>query len=561
MNLRILALLLIASTSASFAAGSGAPPSPGTPTSPTASTPSTVDPSRLARWQDQRFGMFIHWGPVALTGKEIGWSRGRETPIEEYDALHKRFTAPSFDANAWASAAKAAGMKYVVLTTKHHDGFCLWDTKQTDHNIMRSPLGRDVVKELAEACRRQGLDFGTYYSTCDWHHPDFPRTSPGGKVKRETHNLDRYESYLRAQVKELITQYGPLSVLWFDVPQEFDAKRGQGVVDYVRALQPTIVINNRTGAPGDYDTPEQRVGGYRDDRPWETCMTICNQWAWKPDDPMKSLARCLQTLVYCAGGNGNLLFNVGPTADGDIEARQVERLKEMGTWLGKYGESIYGTRGGPVKPSLSIATTRSDRSIFVHVLRWGAGEEVALPALPRRLVASRALTGGDVRAKQSPDGIRLSLPAADRDPIDTIIRLDFDASVMDLPAVDPLDVLTATASHSLPSHPALHAVDGRNDTWWEAGPTADKPILEIDLQNRIRISQVELREHGTQAISRFRLEYHDGTRWRLITEGKTVGHWWKKSFPAAEATRLRLTILEASRDAAISDVFVLGAVD
>src|SRR5262249_39545565 len=139
-----------------------------------------ADPGALARWQGMRFGMFIHWGPVSLTGKEIGWSRGAATPVDVYDGLYRRFQPTNFDADAWVSVAKAAGMKYVVLTTKHHDGFCLWDTRQTDYNIMNSPLRRDAVKELAAACKRQGLAFGTYYSVCDWHHPAFPLGSPGG---------------------------------------------------------------------------------------------------------------------------------------------------------------------------------------------------------------------------------------------------------------------------------------------------------------------------------------------------------------------------------------------
>lgn len=195
-------------------------------------------------WRDKRFGMFIHWGPVTLTGKEIGWSRGSQVPVEEYDSLYKRFNPVKFNADEWVSLAKSAGMKYIVLTSKHHDGFCLWNTRQTDYNIMNTPFGRDVVKELSEACRRQGMAFGLYYSTCDWHHPEFPLTSPGGSVERKESNLDRYTSYLKRQVAELLVNYGPLYVLWFDVPQKFDKTRGQGVIDFARAIQPDIWIND-----------------------------------------------------------------------------------------------------------------------------------------------------------------------------------------------------------------------------------------------------------------------------------------------------------------------------
>lgn len=347
------------------ARGPQSPPSTGAESEPWL----RPDPAALKRWQEMRFGMFIHWGPVSLTGEEIGWSRGAQTPIEEYDNLYKKFNPTRFNADQWVAVAKAAGMKYMVLTTKHHDGFCLWDTRQTDFNIMHSPFGRDVTKELAEACRRGGIAFGTYHSVCDWHHPDFPLTSPGGKVKRETSDIAAYRRYLRAQATELITKYGPLLTMWFDVPQEFDRAEGSENVRLCRGLQPDILVNNRAGGGcGDYGTPEQRVGGFDIERPWETCMTICRQWAWKPDDKMKTLSECLQTLIRTAGGDGNLLFNVGPMPTGEIEPRQVERLEEMGAWLAQYGRSIYGTRGGPFKPARHLVSTRKDNTIYLHIL-------------------------------------------------------------------------------------------------------------------------------------------------------------------------------------------------
>ena len=402
--------------------------------------------ARLAWWREARFGMFIHWGPVSLKGTEIGWSRGAPIPIDQYDNLYKRFNPLKFNADQWVKTAKDAGMKYMVFTTKHHDGFCMFNTRQTDYNVMRSPFGRDVVKELAEACRKQGLAFGTYYSVCDWHHPDFPLGSPGGRTPKPNPNLDRYEQYLRKQVEELIRQYGPLSTLWFDVPQQFDAKRGQGVVDFVRSLQPDILVNNRCAIPADYDTPEQHVGTFRFDRPWETCMTICNQWAWKPNDPMKSLKQCVQTLVLCAGGDGNLLFNVGPTPLGEIEPRQVERLKEMGDWLAKYGETIYGTRGGPFKPNKQIASTRKGNTVYVHVLKWD-GDSLTLPNLPRKIVGHSVVTGGTADVAQGENGITMRVAAKDRQEIDTIVRLDLDGPALDLRPVSMPSSIKAGASN------------------------------------------------------------------------------------------------------------------
>jgi len=391
----------------------------------------------IANWRAKRFGMFIHWGPVSLTGKEIGWSRGKETPIETYDNLYKQFNPTKFNADDWVSIAKSAGMKYMVLTTKHHDGFCLWDTKQTNYNIMNTPFKRDVVKELAEACKKQGVAFGAYYSTCDWYHPDFPRTSPGGKTKRETSNLDAYTEYLKAQTKELLTNYGPLFTLWYDVPQVFDAARGAGVINMARAIQPDIVINNRTGHNGDYDTPEQKIGGFQIDRPWETCMTICHQWAWKPDDKMKSLEECIHTLIRTNGGDGNLLFNVGPQPDGLIEPRQVERLKEMGAWLAKHGDSVYGTRGGPWKPAAQILSTRKADKIYLHLLKKTVGP-VTLTALPVAIQSAKLLNGAAIQPETKDGVLSLEIPEGAWDPIDTIVELTITGNAMDIAPIEPL---------------------------------------------------------------------------------------------------------------------------
>jgi alpha-L-fucosidase len=402
---------------------------------PATSAPVAAPPTdaAIANWRAKRFGMFIHWGPVSLTGKEIGWSRGKETPIEKYDNLYKIFNPTKFNADEWVTIAKAAGMRYIVLTTKHHDGFCLWDTKLTDYNIMNTPFKRDVVKELAEACKKQGIEFGAYYSTCDWYHPDFPLTSPGGNVRREKSDIDSYNKYLLGQIEELITKYGPLITIWNDVPQEFKG-RGVPTINLVRKLQPDILINNRTGDGGDYDTPEQKIGGFNMDRPWESCMTVSahNAWAWGgSNDGVKSLEACLRMLILGNGGDGNILLNVGPTPEGIIAPEQANRLKDIGNWLAKYGESLMETRGGPYKPTTDFACTRKDKTIYLHFLKR-SGDVIKLPSLPAKIVSAKLLTGGDVKTIQT--GTELSLTLAPKDPkeIDTIVELTLDGSAIDI---------------------------------------------------------------------------------------------------------------------------------
>ncbi len=405
--------------------------------------PSQNQEARLDWWRAARFGLFIHWGPVSLVGTEIGWSRGGErrgfyrggtgeVPVEVYDNLYKQFNPVQFDAAEWVQIAQDAGMKYMVFTSKHHDGFVNFDTQLTDYKITgpESPFGRDIVRELSEAARSAHLPFGCYYSQPDWRHPDY---------RNENHQ--RYLDYFHAQVAELCSNYGELAVLWFDgleehfiYAEEVEKYRQREVYDSaaiwdsqrlfarIRQLQPNILINNRCGMRADFDTPEQLIGAYQDQRAWESCITIGKQWAWKPDDLLKSFEECLHTLVRVVGGDGNLLLNVGPMPDGRIEPRQVDRLRQIGAWLARYGESIYGTRGGPFRPGEWGASTHKGNEIYVHVLSWPDGS-LTLPPLAQRITAVDALTGGRAVAEQSSSGVVLSVAPDDRDPVDTLVRL------------------------------------------------------------------------------------------------------------------------------------------
>ncbi|MBM4104318.1 MAG: alpha-L-fucosidase [Planctomycetes bacterium] len=525
-------------------------------------TASKVDADALRHWQDLRFGMFIHWGPVSLTGEEIGWSRGKQTPIEEYDRLYKRFNPEKFNADQWVRAAKAAGMKYIVLTTKHHDGFCLWDTRQTDYNIMNSPFKRDVVKELAAACKKQGIEFGTYYSTCDWHHPDFPLTSPGGKVQREQSNLDRYTDYLKAQVKELLTNYGPLITLWFDVPQKFNAQRGQKVIDMCRSIQPTIVINNRTGAKGDFDTPEQKVGGFNRQRPWETCMTICQQWAWKPDDKMKSEKECIQMLLSIIGGDGNLLFNVGPMPDGQIEPRQVERLKEMGQWIGKYSDAIYGTRGGPFKPGKWGASTCKDKKVFLFIMNWPKHGALTLPALPAKITKAEVHSGGTLTFRQTPLSLELDVAPNKRDSIATVIELTLDSQAF---PIQPIGISSGSLAFGKKteasnvhqkdkSYNADKAFDDDPETRWATDNNVSAAWIQVDIGSAKLVNSAMIDEHDWDRVKRFELQYQVGDEWKTAYSGTTIGADKEISFEPVRAQVFRLNIIESAEGPTIWEI-------
>lgn len=399
-------------------------------------------PADLSWWREARFGMFVHWGPVSLRGTEIGWSRGDAVPSEEYDALYRRFDPVGFDARAWARLAREAGMRYLVLTTKHHDGFCLWDSRLTDYDVMATPFARDVVRELADACRAEGVVFCAYHSICDWRHPDYPLGSPGGRTRKPAPDLDRYVAYLKGQLAELLQGYGPLGLLWFDGDWEepWTEERGRDLYRYCRGLQPSLIVNNRVGKgresmagttragafAGDYDTPEQEIGRFQDQRAWESCITIGKQWAWKPGDELKSATECVRTLLSCAGGDGNLLLNVGPMPSGEIEPRQAERLREVGAWLRANGEGIYATRGGPWKPGPWGASTRRGNVVYAHVVAWPEAGPLLLPALGRRVLGARQLDGGPAEARAVAGGLALQVPRGRRQATATVVRLELD---------------------------------------------------------------------------------------------------------------------------------------
>ena len=398
----------------------------------------------VKEFMDKRFGMFIHWGPVTLRGTEIGWSRGEHVPTSEYDNLYKEFNPVLFNADAWAKTAKDAGMKYLTITAKHHDGFCLWPSAYTEYDIMSSPYKKDVVGELAKACKKYDIKFCIYYTVLDWYDANYAIHSPKDTIGDPKADMGKFVTYMKNQLKELITNYHPY-MLWFDGNWEkpWTKEYGEEVYQHIKSIDPAVIINNRLGkgkhtelgseTVGDYATPEQFIGALNMKDPWESCITICNQWAWKPNDNMKSKKQCIQTLVQTAAGNGNLLFNVGPMMDGRIEARQVERLKEMGDWLKIYGESIYGTNGGPFVPVESYGATRKGNKIYVHVFERKV-DALKLPALPGVMIKKvYFLKGKPLTWKQDESGIILQLPSSMPDVNSNVIVLETDKSTELIP--------------------------------------------------------------------------------------------------------------------------------
>ena len=374
-----------------------------------------------------------------------------QVAIEDYDGLYKEFNPVLFDAKEWVAAASAAGMKYLVITSKHHDGFCLWDSKYTEYDMMATPFRRDVVRELAEECERQGILFCTYYSVLDWHHPHYTTRYGGDRRPVQESDMNLYRQYLKNQVGELIKDYRT-NLLWFDGQWEdsWTHADGMDLYAYARSLNDNVLINNRVdkgrGGPGmtdshrsagDFGTPEQEIGGFDNEHPWESCITIGTQWSWKPNDRVKSAKECIQMLAKTAGGGGNLLLNISPMMDGRLEQRQIDRLQAMGQWLNTYGESIYGTTGGPFKPTPWLASTCKDNSIYVHLLR-SPKKELRLPQVPERKIKQiRILGGASLRSRTTNGLVVVTLPDTPLDENDAVLVMELDGPTE---GIAPLDV-------------------------------------------------------------------------------------------------------------------------
>ncbi len=514
--------------------------------------------ARLKWWRDARFGMFIHWGPVSIKGTEITWSRDA-VGIDVYDNLYRQFNPVKFDAKEWVSTAKAAGMKYIVFVAKHWDGFCMWPTKTTEYNIGNSPFQRDVCGELVRAAHQAGIKMGWYFCPADKHDPDC-----------HTEHNDRYLERMRGQLTELLSNYGEISILWFDyaAPPEGKPWDQENTYALVRKLQPKIIIDNRldmdtmadywaqrVGPNADYYTPEQRIGGYDDRVPWETCMTIGTQWSYKPHDDVKSTSECIRMLIQCVGGDGNLLLNVGPTSLGEIEPPQPQRLKEAGKWLSKYGESIYGTRGGPFKPNGRIASTRKDNLIYVHLLRPLSGP-ITLPPLSAKIKSASLIGGGKVNVTQTAAGIALDLPAHEAKPLETVVKLRLDGSAMEIPAVPvprpaaKLPEGAKVSASNIYAKDAGHwgpqkAFDSDYDTRWATDDGVRQTWIAIEYAKPRQVSSVEISE-GWDRVRAFELECRDGSQWRPIFKGTTIGEAFQRRFEPVTSDAFRLDIIEAT---------------
>jgi alpha-L-fucosidase len=404
--------------------------------------PSAANLKAREWFREARFGLFVHWGVYSVLGKGEWVMNNDKMTIAEYQKLARRFNPAQFNAAEWVSLVKAAGMRYITITSKHHDGFAMFRTKQSKWNIVdATPYGKDPLAMLAEECRRQGVKLFFYHSHLDWTHTDYyPRGRTGQASGRpEAGDFNKYLDFMDAQLTELLTNYGDVAGIWFDgIWDKKDADwRLRRTYDLIHKLQPAALVgNNHHLAPYEgedfqmfeKDLPGQNTAGFSGESkignlPLESCDTINGAWGYNATDRrFKSTKQLLHYLIRAAGMDGNFLLNVGPKPDGTIQDEFVTRLREMGAWLAKNGETIYGTRGGPVGPRPWGVTTKKGRTVYVHILDW-PDKILALPEIPGGVKSARILGGGEVKVGAMRGAVLLDLPEG-RDAVDTIVAME-----------------------------------------------------------------------------------------------------------------------------------------
>ena len=406
----------------------------------------TAENLKNREWfQNAKFGLFIHWGVYSILGDGEWAMNVQQIPIKDYEKLPPEFNPTGFDPKAWVQMAKAAGMNYIVITSKHHDGFAMWDSKVSDYNIVKAtPYGKDVLKMLAEECRQSGIKLFFYHSQLDWHHPDyFPRGETGGNYtgRPESGDMNKYLDYMDAQLTELLTNYGDVAGIWFD--GMWDKRnadwRLEKTYKLIHQLQPGALVgsnHHRAPYPGEdfqmfeKDLPGENTTGFSTERavgllPKETCETINHSWGFNlKDDHHKSKKELVQYLVKAAGYDANFLLNVGPMANGKIQSEHVELLKQVGEWNKKNGETIYGTRGGPLTARHWGVTTQKGNTVYLHILNW-TDESLTIPSLSRKVKAVKMFSDkSTVKFSENEFGVTMKIPKEKFDEIDTIVQVE-----------------------------------------------------------------------------------------------------------------------------------------
>ena len=507
-------------------------------------------------WKDQRFGMFIHWGPISQMGKQLSHSRNspshnksgkayKSAPIapEVYDVQYKTFNPVKFKAGEMMQTAKNAGIDYIVFTAKHHAGFAMFDSAVSDYDMMATPYQNDIVKQLTEACKSKDMDFGFYYSPRDWYHPDCDSDE----------NHDRYIKFYKKQMYELMTKYGPIHEIWFDGmgPGEW-GDTSTGVMNAIRKLHPNAMVNDRGGAGADFYTPEHCVSYFNREYNWEACHTTTGQWGFNPDVKAKSFDQLMKILLYTWGADGNMLLNIGPRGDGSMNPVEQERFEQLAEWWEVHGEkSIRGTRGGPYLPGpWGVATTKANR-VYLHVLNWPENGELVFPDLAGKKIQQVELMNGEkIHWQNKSKGFGLKLDPSKHGEVNTTIEVTFDSDMSEVQPLARVNSLTlnATLSASHNQQDLKNLIDQNANTNWHAKlAKGEKEFwVEASFDGPTRVSGFQIgRGDEWSPKHKFLIEAFVNGKWKNITPKGLKLKWEPVKFLAqpvtAEKFRVRVS--------------------
>ena len=525
------------------------------------------DTERMVWWREAKFGLFIHWGVYAVPAGKYGeetnhgeWiMHSARIPSAEYKEYASQFNPVKYDPEAWVKVAREAGMRYIVITSKHHDGFALYPSAVTDWDVVdATPYGKDLLGPLVDEAKKAGLKMGFYYSQAqDWNHPGGAKARfEEGDGWDEAHKGD-FDAYLEnialPQAKEILSQY-PLDIFWWDTPTWMNEERTRPFVEALK-VRPDIITNNRLGIDGDTKTPEQFVPVTGHEGDWETCMTMNRHWGYNAyDDDWKSSEELIHKLIEICSKGGNFLLNVGPTAKGEFPQPCIERLQDMGAWLKVNGESIYGTTKGPFSYLSWGAATRKDDLLFLHVTDWPENGKLHVP-MTSKAVSATLLVQPDKKLsiKAEQERIVIDLPEEAPDPVATVIILKLDEEPIAMPIASEGKSITASSEHA--DHLASNAADGSGHHIWESADTAGESYLEFDLGTPTWIQAIGLDEpdRWPRYKQTIRMEAETDEGWKEIFSAQTNGHGLVKKFDPIQARRVRLNIERAEGPPGIAE--------